>query len=341
LKETLFTKGAQLVDTLLVDRVDVDRAHEAGVPVAADSTDADISLLRAFDVRALEELKRTPRLVAVELVITKGEDEETVARAIDLSADYIILRCPDWKIIPLENTIAKTRGRSLLFTRVRSAEEAKVALQTLELGADGIVLKSSDLAELRKTASLLKNVVPRMKLASVEVVGVKPIETGARVCIDTCDLMEPGEGILCGCQSHGLFLVEAEVHRNQFVETRPFRVNAGTVALYTLTSLNRTRYLSELKAGEEILIVNRQGRTRPANVGRVKIEWRPMMLVEAKHNGMTMNTIVQNAETIRFVTEEGSKSVTELKKGDEVLAHISEGGRHFGMLVQKEKVIER
>jgi 3-dehydroquinate synthase II len=153
--------------------------------------------------------------------------------------------------------------------------------------------------------------------------------------------MEPGEGILCGCQSNGLFLVEAEVHRNQFVETRPFRVNAGAVSLYTLTSLSRTRYLSELKAGEEVLIVNRKGQTRRANVGRVKIEWRPMMLVEAKHNGMAMNSIVQNAETIRFVTEDGSKSVTELKKGDEVLVHISQGGRHFGMLVQKEKVIER
>jgi 3-dehydroquinate synthase II len=66
-----------------------------------------------------------------------------------------------------------------------------------------------------------------------------------------------------------------------------------------------------------------------------------MMLVEAKHNGMAINSIVQNAETIRFVTEDGSKSVTELKKGDEVLVHISQGGRHFGMLVQKEKVIER
>jgi 3-dehydroquinate synthase II len=337
----LFRQGAQLVDTLLVDKVDVDRARETGVRVAAESTDADISLIKAFSVRELEELKRAKRPVAVALVIAKGEDEAVVARAVDLSADYIILQCLDWKIIPLENIIAETRGRSLLLTRVHSAEEAKVALQTLELGADGVVLKGSSLAELRKAVSVLKNAVSKLELASVEVVGVKPIETGARVCVDTCDLMEPGEGILCGCQSNGLFLVEAEVHRNQFVETRPFRVNAGAVLLYTLTSLNRTSYLSELKAGEQILIVNREGQVRLANVGRVKIEWRPMMLVEAKHDGTPMNSIVQNAETIRFVTEDGSKSVTELKKGDEVLAHISHGGRHFGMLVQKEKVIER
>lgn len=337
----MFTQGAQLVDTLLVDRVDVDRAREAGVRVAAESLDADISLLKAFSAREVGELKRAGRPVAVELVVAKGEDEEMVARAVELSADYIILQCPDWKIIPLENIIAETRGRSLLLTRVHSAEEAKVALQTLELGADGVVLKGSNLAELRKVASILKSVAPRVELAAVEVVGVTPIETGARVCVDTCDLMEPGEGILCGCQSNALFLVEAEVHRNQFVETRPFRVNAGAVSLYTLASLNRTSYLSELKAGEQILIVNREGQARRANVGRVKIEWRPMMLVEAKHDGTTMNSIVQNAETIRFVTENGSKSVTELKKGDEVLAHISHGGRHFGMLVQKEKVIER
>ncbi len=329
------------MDTLLVDRGDVDRAREAGVQVAAESANADISLLKGFSARELEELKRAGRLVAVELEIVKGEDEAIVARAVDLAADYIILQCPDWKVIPLENIIAETRGRSLLLTRVHSAEEAKVALHTLELGADGIVLKGFNLGELRKAASILKNAVPRLELTAVEVVGVKPIEPGARVCIDTCDLMEVGEGILCGCQSNGLFLLEAEVHRNQFVETRPFRVNAGTVSLYTLMSLNKTRYLSELKAGEQILIVNREGQTRLVNVGRVKIEWRPLMLVEAKHNGMTINIIVQNAETIRFVTENSSKSVTELKEGDEVLAHISTGGRHFGIRVPKEKVIER
>ncbi len=111
--------------------------------------------------------------------------------------------------------------------------------------------------------------------------------------------------------------------------------------MYTLSSSNKTRYLSELKAGDEILIVNREGKARSTNVARVKIEWRPMILIEAEHGGKRIKTIVQNAETIRFVTTEGSKSIAELKIGDKALAHIVEGGRHFGTLVKEEKVIER
>jgi 3-dehydroquinate synthase II len=153
--------------------------------------------------------------------------------------------------------------------------------------------------------------------------------------------MKLGEGILAGCQSNGLFLVQAEVYESPYVETRPFRVNAGPVSLYTLSSLSKTRYLSELKAGDEILIVNRQGRVRSTHVGRVKIERRPLLLIEAEYEGKRVKTIVQNAETIRLVTKKGSKSVAELKTGDEILAYVTEGGRHFGTLVKEETVIER
>jgi 3-dehydroquinate synthase II len=42
---------------------------------------------------------------------------------------------------------------------------------------------------------------------------------------------------------------------------------------------------------------------------------------------------------VRLVTPNGSVSVSELKKGDEVLVHFADGGRHFGMPV-KEKIKE-
>jgi 3-dehydroquinate synthase II len=176
---------------------------------------------------------------------------------------------------------------------------------------------------------------------SAKIVELKQIGKGARACIDTCDLMSSGEGVLVGCQSSGLFLIEAEVQKSPYVKPRPFRVNAGAISLYTLYSFNQTKYLSELEAGEKILIVNRKGETRLADVARVKIEWRPMILVEAEHSNKRIKVIVQNAETIRVVTPKGSCPITELKKDDEVLVHLSGGGRHFGTLVKKEKVIER
>ncbi len=51
---------------------------------------------------------------------------------------------------------------------------------------------------------------------------------------------------------------------------------------------------------------------------------------------------LQNAETIRVVTPKGSKPVTELKAGDEVVVHLAaRGGRHFGISVPDETVIEK
>jgi 3-dehydroquinate synthase II len=66
-----------------------------------------------------------------------------------------------------------------------------------------------------------------------------------------------------------------------------------------------------------------------------------MTIVEAEINGRNFAIILQNAETVRLVSEESSKSVSELKAGDEVLARVEEGGRHFGTLVADEMVIER
>lgn len=340
-KNDLLKSAAQLYDAVLVGAKDVENTKKTGARIAASSGECDINLLEAFDEDRLKELKGTGRAVAVKLTIRGREDQEAAIRAAELSPDYIIIRCREWKVIPLENLIARTRGRSKLLAEVSNAEEAKLALETLELGADGIVLKTSNLDELTKTAALVKERAPRIDLVAAKVVELKQIGTGARVCVDTCDLMSPGEGILVGCQSSGLFLVQAEVHESPYVETRPFRVNAGPISLYTLSSPTQTRYLSELKAGDEILIVDREGKARSTNVARVKIEWRPMILIEAEHEGKRMKTIVQNAETIRFVTTEGSKPITELKIGDEVLAHVAEGGRHFGTLVKEEKVIER
>jgi 3-dehydroquinate synthase II len=340
-KDAFLKSAAQVCDAILVNTKDVENARKTGAKIASESGDGDINVLETFDENTISKLKSAGKAVAVRITIMGKKDEEKAIKAANLSADYIIVDCPNWKIIPLENLIAKTRGRSKLLAEVSSAEDARLAIEILELGADGVVLKTSNIDELMKTSVIVKKISPKIELAPFKIVGVKQIGSGARVCVDTCDLMKPGEGILVGCQSSGFFLVEAEVHESPYVEPRPFRVNAGPAFLYTLSSLSRTKYLSELKAGDEILIVDDKGNTRLTSVGRAKIEWRPLILVEAEFGGKKIKTIVQNAETIRLVTKNGSKSVTELTVGDEVLAHTVEGGRHFGTLVKEEAVIER
>jgi 3-dehydroquinate synthase II len=324
-------KLAEVGDVVLEDTKAVSR-----------SSKCDICVLNNFDEDTITRLKREGKKVALKISIKGKEDENTAVIAAELSVDYIILNCLDWRVIPLENLIARTRGKSKLIVEVSNAEDARLVLEALELGTDGVLLKTSDPNELIKTIAIVKKQAPKIELAPAKVTAAKQIGTGARVCVDTCDLMAPGEGILVGCQSAGLFLVEAEVHENPYVQSRPFRVNAGSLSMYTLASLQSTRYLSELKAGDEVLIIDRSGNVRSANVGRVKIEFRPLILIEAEAEGKKIKTILQNAETIRLVTMNGSMPVTELKAGDEVLAHIAtRGGRHFGVAVPDETVIER
>ncbi len=302
----------------------------------------EVTVLSSFDVNAITQLKHNGKKIALKISIKGKEDENIAVKAAELSADYLIINCLDWRVIPLENLIARARGKSKLIAEVSNAEDTKLVLETLEIGTDGVLLQTSNADELARTIALVKKQAPEIMMVPAKVTVVKQISMGARVCVDTCDLMMPGEGMLVGVQAAGFFLVEAEVHENPYVQSRPFRVNAGSLSMYTLVSRQNTRYLSELKAGDEVLIVDRKGKVRSANVGRVKIELRPLILVEADVEGKKIKTITQNAETIRLVTPKGSKSVTELKAGDEVLAHLATSeGRHFGVAVPDETVIER
>lgn len=310
--------------------------------IVLTSSKKEVTVIDKFDEVVLKDLKHEGKTVALKVTIHGKEDENTAVKAAEFGVDYVIINCLDWRVIPLENLIARICGKSRLIAEVKSAQDAQLVLEALELGTDGVLLTTGSSEEISKTAAVIKRQTPRIVLIPAKITSISQIGTGARVCVDTCDLMEPGEGILVGSQSAGLFLVEAEVYENPYVAARPFRVNAGSISMYTLGTLQNTRYLSELKAGEEVLIITKEGKARKANVGRSKTEFRPLILIEAEVEGKKIKTILQNAETIRLVTTKGSTPVTELKAGDEVMVYMSaKGGRHFGVSVPEEKVIER
>jgi len=148
--------------------------------------------------------------------------------------------------------------------------------------------------------------------------------------------MVEGQGMLVGNTSSGMFLVHSESVENPYVEARPFRVNAGAVHAYVRVPGNKTKYLSEVKSGDKVLVVDSKGNTLEAIVGRSKIEKRPLMLVEADANGKKISLILQNAETIRLVKPNGKPiSIVKVKAGDEVLAYTEDAGRHFGMKIKE------
>jgi 3-dehydroquinate synthase II len=165
--------------------------------------------------------------------------------------------------------------------------------------------------------------------------------------------------MLVGSMSRGLFFVHAETAESPYVASRPFRVNAGAVHAYVRTPDGGTKYLSELQSGDEVQIVDVDGNTREAIVGRAKIEKRPMFRVQAEteggvsasdasggsedasaSSGDRIETLLQNAETIKIRTREGRKAVTDLEAGDEILVYTDDAARHFGEAVE-ESIIEK
>ena len=274
----------------------------------------------------------------VEFIDIAGKGDEDKAAAVPLEK-IVVLKMLDWTIIPIENLLAR-RGENIM-VQVENAEQAKLMVEILEKGVDGVVLKTDDVNEIKKCAELIHGISEKVELVTATITATKQLGMGDRACLDTCTQMVLGEGMLVGNTAAGFFLVHSESIDNPYVASRPFRVNAGAVHAYTLAPGGKTKYLADLKAGDEVMVVNFQGKSQIAYLGRNKIEKRPMMLIEALAEEHPVSLVMQNAETIRLVKPDGKAvSVTSLKSGDKVLAHIEKAGRHFGMQVD-ETLIER
>jgi 3-dehydroquinate synthase class II len=158
---------------------------------------------------------------------------------------------------------------------------------------------------------------------------------GDRVCVDTTSLFRDGEGLLVGSTARSFCLVHAETLKAEYLQPRPFRVNAGAVHMYLFAPEGRTRYLSELSAGQPVLAVHPDGIHRVLTVGRAKIERRPHTLVHWRAaDGRTGHAMLQTAETIRLVAPDGAAvAVTDLKPGQAILVHGEDAARHTGLPV--------
>jgi 3-dehydroquinate synthase II len=277
-----------------------------------------------------------------EFVEITGKDDQEAVIKLAGKTDYVLVSARDWKVIPIENLIAVfQKSKTKLLVEVNDEEETKLYLEALEVGVDGVVLNTVNIKKVHALRKLMDELeIKKVKLVSAKVTKIKSLGMGDRVCIDTCSILEIGEGMLIGSQSNGLFLVHSESIESEYADTRPFRVNAGPVHSYILATEDKTRYLSDLKAGDEILVVDSEGNARPVVLGRLKIEKRPLVLLEAQHENNKFNIILQNAETIRLVSGDKPVSIVDLNEGDSILMWVGDKGRHFGMKVD-ESIVEK
>ena len=268
---------------------------------------------------------------------SKSEEESVAAR---IAGGERLVLAQGWEIIPVENLLAQPAVAGKLAVEAASLAEARLAAGILECGVPTVVVLPEALSNLKSIIGELKVAQGTLELGKATITEVKTVGLGHRVCVDTLTLMERGQGMLIGNSSAFTFLVHAETEHNEYVAARPFRINAGGVHAYAMMPGDKTRYVGELRSGDEILVVGADGRTSLATIGRIKTEVRPMLMITAQmetpEGVRTGSVFLQNAETIRLVRTDGTPvSVVALRPGDEVVCRSDVAGRHFGMRIQE------
>ena len=305
---------------------DVTLALESGVDgviVPADKVDS-VAVLSRLPVLAEEDMPSC--------AMNAKADEEAIRDSLRSGRQVTLAR--GWEVIPVENLLAQCDN---VVAEAGSLEEAVLASGILQRGVQGIVVLPEAIGDLKEIIARCKISREHEDLQEAVITRVEPAGLGHRVCIDTMSMLHRGQGMLVGNSSAFTFLVHAETEHNEYVASRPFRVNAGAVHAYIRLPGDTTTYLSEVVSGTQMLVVDHTGATSLATAGRVKIEVRPMLLVEARIGDKTGAVFLQNAETIRLTAPDGTPvSVVSLKPGDKVLCRTDEAGRHFGMRIKED-----
>ncbi|GAA0573378.1 3-dehydroquinate synthase II [Paractinoplanes ferrugineus] len=273
------------------------------------------------------------------LIRVLGEETLQLACRIATEADLTLVEFQqDPSKIPLEILLAAAdKAKGSIVTVVEDVEDAMVTIGVLERGSDAVLLAPRRVGDASELVRVCQGEAETLGLQELEVVKLTHVGLGDRVCVDTCSHLRPNEGILVGAYATGLVLVSSETHPLPYMPTRPFRVNAAALSSYTLTPGNRTRYLSELQCGSEILAVNTDGGVRRVVVCRIKMETRPMLKIEARTaGGDVVNVVGQDDWHVRALGPGASvHNFTELRPGDRILGHTMTDQRHVGYAIRE------
>ena len=267
--------------------------------------------------------------------------DQNAALALVGSVEWMMLDSvsqSDSMFIPVENLVAAVANTGTrLAVKTRTVEEVQGVALALQTGVDALVVDADAAADVvaaaeaavaeavarRATAKKDKAAAEEeggvgssgssssSKLKPCRVVSTSPGGMGDRVCLDLTVMLSDAEGCLLGSSAKALALVHGETAASGFVPSRPFRVNAGPVHQYVMMADGSTKYLAEVRAGDEVALFSsdtgaRSEKRPSATVGRCKIEPRPMLLVEfetgAEGGEATATVFLQQAETVRLAT---------------------------------------
>lgn len=294
----------------------------------------------AWIVREGDGSFRAPDRQAIPLITVDEPREAEPAIAHLRAGEPIAVRWMHERVIPLENLVAARRRAGTLWVVTSRPSDLPGFLGALEHGADTVVVEVDHASQLDEVESFLERPEAALEWVRLPIRRVLSAGLGDRVIVDTTSLLAPDEGILVGSSAAVLMHIASEAVGSRYTRPRPFRVNAGAAHLYTLLANGETRYLSELVAGDAVLVARPEGSVRSARVGRIKIERRPLTLIEVEDRDRRYTAFLQEAETVRVSTEDGRVPTSELAAGGSVFAVRMPTARHLGMAVE-ETIEER
>ncbi len=272
--------------------------------------------------------------------VSDASELQAVAHGAEDGATIAVEWTGDW-LIPLENLVAARGRRFHLWTLARRITEVPGALGALEHGADRVVVTVHSVDEIDQLEHALERELPfALDWQVVPLRSVKPAGLGDRVIVDTTSILAADEGLLVGSAAAFLFHVASEAVGTRFSRPRSFRVNAGAAHSYVLMADGSTRYLAELGPGDTLLATTPNGRSRPVRVGRLKVERRPMIVLEAEAAGASRTLFLQEAESVRVSTDQGRVATTEIAPGQRVQGVRLPPARHLGHAIE-ETIEER
>ena len=320
-----------------------DRAIVAG---AAD----DERFLVADASEPVARLRFSDGSIAGGSTIVSGDASQSAAIALVGSVSWCHVDATSGQpCIVAENLLAKADGTgTLIACTARTAADCPGLAFALNRGVDALVLDSDAPDAVREAAAIAKaqraeTAAPDEDAAAARdapagpvsleqwtVSGVSDGGVADRVAVDFTTLLSPDEGLLVGSSAKALALVLGETATGGFVPPRPFRVNAGPVHSYVLAAGGKTTYLSEVSAGDKLVVATTDGATREATVGRAKVEPRPCVQVDLQQGG---SVFLQQAETVRLAGVAGPLPVTRAQVGDVVLVRPDDKGTHVGQRI--------
>ena len=132
------------------------------------SDQADIVICGS--INELKKLKSLKKSCGFAKRVSRSEDLEEIVIASATGADLVIIETTDWKIIPLENIIARLhKSATKIYTTANSVEEVRTMFTVLELGTDGVIFTTDDENQVDELELYLENM--NLPLQAARIIG--------------------------------------------------------------------------------------------------------------------------------------------------------------------------